>query len=70
MQPESLQFRSINTFLFHNNMQSPNNMSQTITLSQFSVKVSTGPAQRKKGAQKRLCKHLFFAKSESIFNQI
>lgn len=28
MQPESLQFRSINTFLFHNNMQSPNNMSQ------------------------------------------
>ena len=24
-----------------------------------SVKVSTGPAQRKKGAQKRPCKHLF-----------
>lgn len=35
-----------------------------------SVKVSTGPAQRKKGAQKRPCKHLFFARSESIFNQI
>lgn len=40
MQPESLQFRSINTFLFHNNMQSPNNMSQTITLSQFNMKES------------------------------
>ena len=36
----------------------------------LSVKVSTGPAQRKKGAQKRPCKHLFFARSESIFNQI
>ena len=36
----------------------------------ISVKVSTGPAQRKKGAQKRPCKHLFFARSESIFDQI
>ena len=36
----------------------------------FSVKVSTGPAQRKKGAPKRPCKHLFFARPESIFNQI
>ena len=35
-----------------------------------SVKVSTGPAQRKKGAPKRPCKHLFFARPESIFNQI
>ena len=37
---------------------------------QDSVKVSTGPAQRKKGAPKRPCKHLFFARPESIFNQI
>ena len=36
----------------------------------LSVKVSTGPAQRKKGAPKRPCKHLFFARPESIFNQI
>lgn len=36
----------------------------------ISVKVNTGPAQRKKGAQKRPCKRLFFARSESIFNQI
>lgn len=36
----------------------------------LSVKVSTGSAQKKKGAQKRPCKHLFFARSESIFNQI
>ena len=36
----------------------------------ISVKVSTGPAQRKKGTQKRPCKHLFFARSENIFNQI
>lgn len=36
----------------------------------LSVKVSTGSAQRKKGAQKRPCKHLFFARSENIFNQI
>lgn len=40
------------------------------TIGGISVKVSTGPAQRKKCAPKRPCKHLFFARPESIFNQI
>ena len=35
-----------------------------------SVKVSTGPAQRKNGAQKRPCKQPFFARLKSIFNQV
>ena len=55
---------------FYADIISDNYNLDCIVMEVSSVKVSTGPAQRKKGAQKRPCKHLFFARSESIFNQI